>query len=283
MEKYRLLRNLVANNPDIELVEPAAATNEDLLRAHDVEYIVAVTQGKLTDAQIREIGFPWTEAMVERSRRSAGATIAACLSALKEGVSVNLAGGTHHAYADKGSGFCVFNDAAVAARYVQALQPTRVAVIDLDVHQGNGTAAILGRDSSCFTLSLHGEKNFPFRKEDSHLDIGLPDGCGDDEYLKILQDALIELERCFTPELIIYLAGADPHEGDRLGRLKLTMHGMAERDRLVLGFARELRCPIAIAMAGGYGRNIQTTVDVHHQTIQLALQYHQQINPKVHQ
>ena len=283
MEKYRLLRNLVANNPDIELVEPAAATNEDLLRAHDVEYIVAVTQGKLTDAQIREIGFPWTEAMVERSRRSAGATIAACLSALKEGVSVNLAGGTHHAYADKGSGFCVFNDAAVAARYVQALQPTRVAVIDLDVHQGNGTAAILGRDSSCFTLSLHGEKNFPFRREDSHLDIGLPDGCGDDEYLKILQHALIELERCFTPELIIYLAGADPHEGDRLGRLKLTMHGMAERDRLVLGFARELRCPIAIAMAGGYGRNIQTTVDVHHQTIQLALQYHQQINPKVHQ
>ena len=283
MEKYRLLRNLVANNPDIELVEPAAATNEDLLRAHDVEYIVAVTQGKLTDAQIREIGFPWTEAMVERSRRSAGATIAACLSALKEGVSVNLAGGTHHAYADKGSGFCVFNDAAVAARYVQALQPTRVAVIDLDVHQGNGTAAILGRDSSCFTLSLHGEKNFPFRKEDSHLDIGLPDGCGDDEYLKILQQALIEVERRFTPELIIYLAGADPHEGDRLGRLKLTMHGMAERDRLVLGFARELRCPIAIAMAGGYGRNIQTTVDVHHQTIQLALQYHQQINPKVSQ
>ncbi|MFZ9264753.1 MAG: histone deacetylase, partial [Polynucleobacter sp.] len=131
MEKYRLLRNLVATNPDIELVEPEAATNEDLLRAHDVEYIVAVTQGKLTDAQIREIGFPWTEAMVERSRRSAGATIAACLSALKEGVSVNLAGGTHHAYADKGSGFCVFNDAAVAARYVQALQPTRVAVIDL--------------------------------------------------------------------------------------------------------------------------------------------------------
>ena len=283
MEKYRLLRDLVATYSDIELIEPAAATNQDLLRAHDVGYIEAVTQGKLSEAQVREIGFPWTEAMVERSRRSAGATIAACLSALTEGVSVNLAGGTHHAYADKGSGFCVFNDAAVAARYVQALQPTRVAVIDLDVHQGNGTAAILGRDSSCFTLSLHGEKNFPFRKEDSHLDIGLPDGCGDDEYLKILQDALIELERRFTPELIIYLAGADPHEGDRLGRLKLTMHGMAERDRLVLGFARELRCPIAIAMAGGYGRNIQTTVDVHHQTIQLALQYHQQINSKVHQ
>ncbi|NCX56435.1 MAG: histone deacetylase [Burkholderiaceae bacterium] len=283
MEKYRLLRDLVATYSDIELIEPAAATNQDLLRAHDVDYIEAVTQGKLSEAQVREIGFPWTEAMVERSRRSAGATIAACLSALTEGVSVNLAGGTHHAYADKGSGFCVFNDAAVAARYVQALQPTRVAVIDLDVHQGNGTAAILGRDSSCFTLSLHGEKNFPFRKEDSHLDIGLPDGCGDDEYLKILQDALIELERRFTPELIIYLAGADPHEGDRLGRLKLTMHGMAERDRLVLGFARELRCPIAIAMAGGYGRNIQTTVDVHHQTIQLALQYHQQINSKVHQ
>lgn len=221
--------------------------------------------------------------MVERSRRSAGATIAACISALKEGVSVNLAGGTHHAYADKGSGFCVFNDAAVAARYIQARRSTRVAVIDLDVHQGNGTAAILGRDSSCFTLSLHGEKNFPFRKEDSHLDVGLPDGCGDTEYLEILQQALIELERRFTPDLIIYLAGADPHEGDRLGRLKLTMQGMEQRDRLVLGLAKELQCPIAIAMAGGYGHDIKTTVDVHHQTIQLALQYHQQIQPKVHQ
>ena len=283
MEKYRLLRDLVASHPEIELIEPAAATDDDLLRAHTQDYLDAVTRGSLTDAQIREVGFPWSEAMVERSRRSAGATIAACVSALKEGVSVNLAGGTHHAYADKGSGFCVFNDAAVAARYVQAMSSTRVAVIDLDVHQGNGTAAILGRDSSCFTLSLHGEKNFPFRKEDSHLDVGLPDGCGDTEYLEILQQALIELERRFTPDLIIYLAGADPHEGDRLGRLKLTMQGMKQRDRLVLGLAKELQCPIAIAMAGGYGHDIKTTVDVHHQTIQLALQYHQQIQPKVHQ
>ena len=283
MEKYRLLRDLVSLNPQIELHEPAAATDRDLLRAHDIDYIEAVTKGHLTEAQVREIGFPWSEAMVERSRRSAGATIAACVAAIEEGVSVNLAGGTHHAYADKGSGFCVFNDAAVAARYVQAIQATRVAVIDLDVHQGNGTAAILGADPSCFTLSLHGDKNFPFRKEGSHLDVGLPDGCGDQEYLETLQQALIDLEGRFNPELIIYLAGADPHEGDRLGRLKLTMQGMGQRDQMVLGFARELQCPIAIAMAGGYGRNIQTTVDVHHQTIQLALQYHQQINAKAHE
>jgi acetoin utilization deacetylase AcuC-like enzyme len=283
MEKYRLLRDLVSLNPQIELHEPAAATDRDLLRAHDSDYIEAVTKGHLTETQVREIGFPWSEAMVERSRRSAGATIAACVAAIEEGVSVNLAGGTHHAYADKGSGFCVFNDAAVAARYVQAIQATRVAVIDLDVHQGNGTAAILGADPSCFTLSLHGEKNFPFRKEGSHLDVGLSDGCGDREYLETLQQALIDLEGRFNPELIIYLAGADPHEGDRLGRLKLTMQGMGQRDQMVLGFARELQCPIAIAMAGGYGRNIQTTVDVHHQTIQLALQYHQQINAKAHE
>jgi acetoin utilization deacetylase AcuC-like enzyme len=283
MEKYRLLRDLVSSNSEIELVEPAAATDQDLLRAHDLAYIQAITQGNLSDAQIREIGFPWSEAMVERSRRSAGATIAACISAIKEGISVNLAGGTHHAYANKGSGFCVFNDAAVAARYIQAIQATRVAVIDLDVHQGNGTAAILGADPSCFTLSLHGEKNFPFRKEDSHLDVGLPDGCGDSQYLEILQQALVDLEGRFNPELIIYLAGADPHEGDRLGRLKLTMQGMGQRDQMVLAFAKELQCPIAIAMAGGYGREIKTTVDVHHQTIQLALQHHQQLKTKVHQ
>jgi len=275
MEKYRLLRDYVSKTAGIELLEPRAASNMDLLRVHTEDYIQAVSGGQLTTAQIREIGFPWSEEMVERSRRSAGATIEACLSAMKEGVSVNLAGGTHHAYADKGSGFCVFNDAAVAAKYVQNIKPTSVAIIDLDVHQGNGTAALLGQDPNCFTLSLHGEKNFPFRKEASHLDWGLIDGTSDQEYLDILNQALEYLEARFTPELIIYLAGADPHEGDRLGRLKLTTEGMANRDRMVLDFANGHQCPIAIAMAGGYGHDIQTTVSVHAQTIQLAFEYHQ--------
>lgn len=277
MEKYRLLRDYVSKTAGIELLEPRAASNMDLLRVHTEDYIQAVSGGQLTTAQIREIGFPWSEEMVERSRRSAGATIEACLSAMKEGVSVNLAGGTHHAYADKGSGFCVFNDAAVAAKYVQNIKPTSVAIIDLDVHQGNGTAALLGQDPNCFTLSLHGEKNFPFRKEASHLDWGLIDGTSDQEYLDILNQALEYLEARFTPELIIYLAGADPHEGDRLGRLKLTTEGMANRDRMVLDFANGHQCPIAIAMAGGYGHDIQTTVSVHAQTIQLAFEYHQKL------
>lgn len=277
MEKYRLLRDYVSKTAGIELLEPRAASNMDLLRVHTEDYIQAVSGGQLTNAQIREIGFPWSEEMVERSRRSAGATIEACLSAMKEGVSVNLAGGTHHAYADKGSGFCVFNDAAVAAKYVQNIKPTSVAIIDLDVHQGNGTAELLGQDPNCFTLSLHGEKNFPFRKEASHLDWGLIDGTSDQEYLDILNQALEYLEARFTPELIIYLAGADPHEGDRLGRLRLTIEGMANRDRMVLDFANGHQCPIAIAMAGGYGHDIQTTVSVHAQTIQLAFEYHQKL------
>ena len=274
MQKYRLLRDRVSKIDGIHLIEPSGASDEDLLRVHTSDYVRAVTMGLLEGSQIREIGFPWSEMMVERSRRSAGATIQACLAALQEGVSVNLAGGTHHAYADKGSGFCVFNDAAIATKYVQALQPNMpVAIIDLDVHQGNGTAAILGKESSCFTLSLHGEKNFPFRKESSHLDIGLEDGLGDQDYLQTLHRALESLEAQFNPELIIYLAGADPHEGDRLGRLKLSMSGMAKRDSMVLSFAKEHRCPIALAMAGGYGTTIETTVDVHQQTIQLAFQH----------
>lgn len=274
MQKYRLLRDRVSKIDGIHLIEPSGASDEDLLRVHTSDYVRAVTTGLLEESQIREIGFPWSEKMVERSRRSAGATIQACLAALQEGVSVNLAGGTHHAYADKGSGFCVFNDAAIATKYVQALQPNMpVAIIDLDVHQGNGTAAILGKESSCFTLSLHGEKNFPFRKESSHLDIGLEDGLGDQDYLQTLHRALESLEAQFNPELIIYLAGADPHEGDRLGRLKLSMSGMAKRDSMVLSFAKEHRCPIALAMAGGYGTTIETTVDVHEQTIQLAFQH----------
>jgi acetoin utilization deacetylase AcuC-like enzyme len=215
--------------------------------------------------------------MVERSRRSAGATLAAAKMALKEGVAANLAGGTHHAYRNKGSGFCVFNDSAIAARALQKeINPKlKVAVIDLDVHQGNGTASILENDPSIFTLSIHGENNFPFTKEVSDLDIGLPDGTGDEAYLRALHQGLEILDQQFKPDFIVYLAGADPHEGDRLGKLSISKDGMRQRDEYVFQYGLDRQIPIAFSMAGGYGKEIESTVDIHLQTIQTALRYHQ--------
>jgi acetoin utilization deacetylase AcuC-like enzyme len=238
-------------------------------------------QGRLTPAQQKEIGFPWTPAMVERSRRSAGATVMAARAALfgAQGVAANLAGGTHHAYADKGSGFCVFNDAAVATRLMQAewgrrhKQPLQVAIIDLDVHQGNGTARIFAKDEDVFTLSLHGARNFPFDKEVSDLDVELPDGCDDSAYMAALELALSELESRFRPGLVIYLAGADPHEGDRLGRLGLSFDGLEARDRRVLDWAWSKRIPLAFSMAGGYGKALDDTVQVQVNTYRVAYAY----------
>jgi acetoin utilization deacetylase AcuC-like enzyme len=281
MEKYRALRERVASElPAVRLAEADAATDAELGLAHAPDYVARVAAGALSAAEQRAIGFPWSPAMVERSRRSAGATIAACRAALAEGIGVNLAGGTHHAYRDRGQGFCVFNDAAVATRLLQAEARRaggrlRVAVIDLDVHQGNGTASILAGEPEVFTLSLHGEKNFPFRKEASSLDVGLPDGTTDDVYLQALDEALGHLAGRFEPDLLIYLAGADAHEGDRLGRLRLTTAGMLERDRRVFRLARQLGIPIAVAMAGGYGHAIETTVEVHFNTVALALTHWQ--------
>lgn len=275
MQKYRMVREDVeAVVPDIEFGEAPFTTDNVLTLAHHPAYIERVAKGELSAAEQKAIGFPWTPQMVERSRRSAGATIAACRAALEQGVAANLAGGTHHAYAERGEGFCIFNDAAIAARLMQEeRRMQQVAIVDLDVHQGNGTASILARDDSVFTLSLHAQNNFPFKKECSDLDVGLPDGTGDAAYLLALQRTLAEMFRRFVPQLIIYLAGADPHEGDRLGRLKLTMAGLAARDRMVLDQARERGIPVAIAMAGGYGKNIQDTVAVHVQTIGIASCY----------
>jgi len=275
MRKYSMLRDAVMTEvPDIALHEAPRADDEALSLAHDAAYIADVSAGRLDPARQREIGFPWSIEMVERSRRSAGATIAACRTAFKEGIAVNLAGGTHHAYADKGGGFCVFNDAAIAARMLQRDGlARRVAVIDLDVHQGNGTASILRDDPTVFTLSLHGEKNYPFRKEASDLDVGLPDGCDDETYAQALRGALDTLFARFAPDLLIYLAGADPHEGDRLGRLRLTMAGLAQRDALVFDAALTRGLPIAVAMAGGYGNQIEDTVAVHLQTVTLAARH----------
>ena len=276
MQKYGRLRARVQRElPHVRLAEPAAASDGQLALAHDADYIQRVVTGTLHEAEVRAIGFPWSAAMVERSRRASGATIAACRTALQEGVAANLAGGTHHASRARGAGYCVFNDTAIATRVAQAdaagsRRRLRVAVIDLDVHQGDGTAQILAGDDSAFTLSMHGEKNFPFRKQASDLDIGLRDGTGDDEYLDRLDLALREIEGRFVPQLIIYLAGADAHENDRLGKLALTLDGMRARDERVFGFAEKLCVPIAVTMAGGYGRDIDLTVELHLQTIRLA-------------
>jgi acetoin utilization deacetylase AcuC-like enzyme len=277
MRKYSLLRESVAVQlPHVSFEEAPHTTDGVLALAHHPHYIHRVTSGALTESEQKQIGFPWSPEMVERSRRSTGATIAACRAAIEEGVAINLAGGTHHAHADFGQGFCVFNDAAVAARLMQAeRRVSRVAIIDLDVHQGDGTASILGRDDSVFTLSMHGERNYPFTKASSDLDVALPDGTGDAEYLAQLSIALKQMFERFSPQLLIFLAGADPYEDDRLGRLSLTMEGMAARDTMVMRAAEEHRLPVAIAMAGGYGRTIEDTVAVHAQTIRIAFDYFQ--------
>lgn len=283
MAKYaRLRERLSAELPEVQLDQALPASDGELALVHTPAYIEAVGSGTLSAAAQREIGFPWSPAMAERARRSVGATLQACRSAMGgAGLAANLAGGTHHAYPDKGSGFCVFNDLAVAARLMQAeharrhraLGPLQVAIIDLDVHQGNGTARIFAGDPTVFTLSLHGAKNFPFRKEPSDLDVELPDGCADSEYLEALELALGELDRRFEPGLVLYLAGADPHEGDRLGRLKLSFDGLEARDRRVMDWAWRRRVPLAFAMGGGYGIDLEATVQVQINTYRTALAY----------
>lgn len=277
MEKYSRLRELVGTLPHLELLEAPPASDTQILYAHDPHYLLKVIKGNLSADEQKEIGFPWTEKMVERSRRSAGATIAAAKTATREGISGNLAGGTHHAYRNLGSGFCVFNDSAITARVLQKeINPKlKVAIIDLDVHQGNGTASILQHDASIFTLSIHGENNFPFQKESSDLDIGLPDGCDDQTYLQSLSQSLDQLDDRFHPDFVIYLAGADPHEGDRLGRLKLSNDGMRLRDAAVFEYTLDRQIPVAFSMAGGYGKEIESTIAIHFQTIQTALQFQQ--------
>ena len=268
MGKYRRLRERAAE-AGFEVHEAPPASDGELALAHTPHYVASVAEGLLDAAAERAIGFPWSPQMVERARRSVGATIAAARAALAEGVAANLAGGTHHAHADRGAGWCVFNDVAVAARLMQAewhrarRALLRVLVVDLDVHQGDGTAAIFADDPTVFTFSMHGAKNFPARKARSDLDVELPDGCADAEYLAALDRALeVVWQRhgAARPGLAFYLAGADPHEHDRLGRLRLTAAGLAERDRRVLAALRERRVPVALTMAGGYGRDIEETV-----------------------
>ena len=284
MSKYTLLHDRVmAETPGLRLQTSELASEGELALAHTPDYISAVLHGSLSAAAQREIGLPWSVAMVQRSLGSVGATIAAARAALSDGVAAQLAGGTHHAQAGKGSGFCVFNDVAVAGRLMQAeahRQHRRALplwVIDLDVHQGNGTAAIFQDDPTVFTLTLHGARIFPLRKVAGDLDVELPDGCTDAPYLAALDAALDQAWQRMAlagrrPGLAFYLAGADPHEGDRLGRLKLSAAGLAERDRRVLALLGRHRVPVAVLMAGGYGLDIHTTVALQFATVRLAQQ-----------
>ncbi len=275
--KYALLREAVETAGlarDGDLRVPDAADDATLALAHDPDYVRAAIDGTLPAAAWRRIGFPWSPEFAERSRRSVGGTIAACRAALEDGVAVHLAGGTHHAFRDRGEGYCVFNDVAVALRALQAEggdpRAQRAIVIDADVHQGNGTAAIFRGDASVFTFSIHGAKNFPFHKEESDLDVALPEGTRDDAYLSALQDALeVALPRA-RARCAVYLSGADAWEGDRLGKLKLTRAGMAERDRLVFETCRAAGLPVAVVMGGGYARDPADTASIHLATVRLA-------------
>ena len=281
MPKYALLRQrIVAAGivpPEAMHVGPSA-TDEELTRAHTEEYVHRVKEGLLSKKEIRRIGFPWSPGLVERSRRSVGSTIAACRSALESGLGINLAGGTHHAGPDYGQGYCVFNDSAVAARAMQAEgQAKRVVIFDCDVHQGNGSAAIFSDDPSVYTFSIHGAKNFPFHKTPGDFDIALDDDSDDPIYLDALERGLEQAREEAQADLAIYLAGADPYADDRLGRLAITKRGLAERDQMVLNACRSADLPVAIAMAGGYGKRVEDTVDIHFQTVSLAAEF--AVNP----
>lgn len=273
MRKYSRLRERVieaALVPPHDLREPDAATDAQLLRVHHPDYLHKVVTGTLTERELRRIGFPWSAGMVERSRRSVGGTIAACRAALTDGLAVNLAGGTHHAGYEHGEGFCVFNDTVVAARAMQDEgRVARVLIVDCDVHQGNGTAALCANDPSIYTFSIHAEKNYPFRKHPSDLDIGLADGAGDDDYLEALELGLLQALSVAHADLVIYLAGADPYAGDRLGRLALTKAGLLARDELIYAHSRSMGLPVATVMSGGYAPDIEDIVDIHVQTVKL--------------
>jgi acetoin utilization deacetylase AcuC-like enzyme len=274
MEKYALLRDRVVAaglGTNGELCVPPAATDEELESVHDPGYVRRVRDGGLSPQEIRRMGFPWSPELVERSRRSVGGTLQASRAAIEDGIAVNLSGGTHHAFRERGEGFCVFNDVAVAARMMHREgRARRVAILDLDVHQGNGTAAIFADDPAVYTLSVHGANNFPFRKEKSDLDLDLPDFAGDDLFLDAVQRGVETALTASDPELAIFLAGADPFEGDGLGRLGVSKAGLGERDRIVFERCRDAGVPVAVVMGGGYALRIEDTVDIHFATVKTA-------------
>jgi acetoin utilization deacetylase AcuC-like enzyme len=272
--KYTLLQEMVVVaglTPEADLLVPQAASDEQILLAHSPSYLDRVKHGQLSPQEIRRIGLPWSPELVERARRSAGGTIAACQAALEDGIAVNLAGGTHHAFRDHGQGYCLFNDSVIAARVLQASgRVQRVVVLDCDVHQGNGTAALAATDPTIFTFSIHSESNFPLHKEQSDLDIELADGTSDKEYLEALEVGVRQALLSAKADLALYVAGVDPHQDDLLGHLALTKEGLAKRDRRVFDLCQEANLPVATMMAGGYGRRVQDTVELHLQTVRIA-------------
>ena len=271
--KYDTLVELLGSRHAERLFLAAPATREDLELAHDKAYVDAVVHGTLDDGRIRRLGFPWSESLVRRTFRSVGGTLAALAWAMDTGAAGHLAGGTHHAFRDRGEGFCTFNDLAVAAFVARRDHGVkRIAIVDLDVHQGNGTAAIFAGDADTFTLSLHGGRNYPFHKERSTLDVELADGCDDDAYLAALAPAL-ERVRAFRPELVLYQAGVDALEGDRLGRLRLSLAGLARRDEQVFRMATGLAVPLVVTLGGGYHRDIARTVAAHGQVYEALVRY----------
>ncbi|MFN7131472.1 MAG: histone deacetylase [Myxococcales bacterium] len=274
IEKYRRLRELLLERAILtadELAPAPLATRSELETVHTPAYLDAVFAGTLDAQMQRRIGLPWSEALVLRSRASVGGTLAAARWALEHGIAGNLAGGTHHAFADRGEGYCVFNDLAVAARVLQREgRARRIVIVDLDVHQGNGTADIFFGDPTVFTFSMHGEKNFPFKKTVSTLDVNLPDGCTDEEYLRRLSKHLPEVLDEGSPDLLLYQAGVDPLAEDSLGRLSLTWGGLRARDRLVLEAARERHVPVVLTMGGGYAKPIDFSLEAHANTYALA-------------
>lgn len=277
MAKYRLVKERVIDDgilPAGRVLEPERAPVEDVRLVHTERYVHDIDTGGLDAAGERRLGFPWSPALAERSYRSVGGTLAATAAALEHGVAINLSGGTHHAFADHGEGFCVFNDVAIAIRALQRnARLTRAVVIDLDVHQGNGTNAIFAGDERVYTFSMHGAKNYPFHRVPGCVDIEMPDGADDDLYLDTLSHALPNALRPARAALAVYLAGADILAGDRLGRLGLTLAGMARRDALVLDACRVIGLPVAIVLGGGYGARLEDTVEGHVQTVRLAAAY----------
>ena len=275
--KYELLRQRVVSDGLVsadQVHDPDRASPETLRLVHTARYVARLTHGELAPDELRRLGFPWSQSLVERSYRAVGGTCEAARAALDEGVAMNLAGGTHHAFADRGEGFCVFNDVAVAIRMLQYEGRIRqAAIIDLDVHQGHGTHAIFAGDASVFTFSMHGGRNYPFAKIAGCLDVELEDATGDDEYLTRLAATLPSVLAAAAPDLVVYLAGADPYVGDRLGRLGLSLEGLARRDAMVLGACRDVGIPVAITIAGGYGRDIGDTVQAHLNTVRVALDF----------
>ncbi len=277
MQKYALLSEQVRKGsliPQVTVREPQPATDHEIDRAHSAAYRQQVDDGTLSAQVLRKIGFPWSPKLGARERLVAGATLAACRAALDGGCAVNLAGGTHHAFREHGAGYCVYNDGAIAARAMQAEdRVTRVVILDCDVHQGDGTAAILQDDASIFTFSIHGAKNYPFHKQHSDLDIGLDDGADDDTYLTALASGLRQSIAVAHADLAIYVAGADPYADDLLGRLAVSKAGLAERDRMVFDACRSAGLPVAVTMAGGYARDVADTVAIHLQTVHIAAEF----------